>query len=1001
MYFFFRMLRREVIEDLQKFIEGQQDNLDPIVLCGEQKKEKTLVLERLAFRAVSGICPRFKMVFYLKESHSRSYCHLVKDIKNAAQGFQDQVFACLANLVPHTVHNYGLDAVKAVVKTYQKDILFLINWNISVLGPIQSEMQWGTWVITYDGKEPSQVGWQVLRLEPYTRVQVEEMLRHSPNSEDLLRCYHSFDSKDILSSIDMIQIFCEVSENIFMGTDFEVVEKYVLRMVQRAESDMHRGDQDLLRLGKLAFNALFTQKFVFPENSISDIQNCICDSFLYYIEGEGWSFKHSVVRDLLAARYVVSDSSVACKNWIKKDENIVAFKRVFKFVCFLWFHGNSVSKDSLIYMVTFLRKLLYVPDKKEAKHSEKEAKSGDKNSNQMKKKMAFENQNKHKNPFDNWGFLLELDEACVGNREVLKHIASILSDISCWHFSVDDSLDTGKLTRLMKVLKKVTLDKKDPLIIKLKSSTNITLLTELWKKLRGIEILYDCVDIMVTIEGDDASYLNYRNKFEDFLKTIADTHVPLYITRYKGPLFSSCIPSFLKCVCMRHLKTLEVSVYDVKSLCEVMACEALSSLKVFIKVKLELTEQTNFKPASIEFPRKIPVHITFEYFPNIQELLDTFKSCHRLHSLSIHGLYVFDGFKLNLSEFSNLKSLNIRCEPEFSRDRSQILEKDIMEVEVGMNRLPRCSWLFTLLINLSLPQKLERLLLRNVEFFNDSNQCLINNFFKKYNINRLLILDTRLSLTGVGKILCSQTEAEEDMNQGGGKRFRRNESHDMRKLAAKSIRLSKEKREAMKWNKPNGKEVVITSEGLLCTDCSCFPCMCPFKVERDGDEGSNSYEKMVELINDMYCCNVQSFSYSFNQCTIRKDMCGDLRVECIMKCLTDTSVLEIDSSSSLMRFFLPLMLAQCVTLEETALSPVGVAKVAEHLRYIKSSSSVESFSLIIETSWHPSENTSPFTGIKCFLEAADYLSVVHYRCGCTRKCFHIKKTYQGKIEDVI
>ncbi|KAG0729984.1 hypothetical protein GWK47_029192 [Chionoecetes opilio] len=179
--------------------------------------------------------------------------------------------------------------------------------------------------------------------------------------------------------------------------------------------------------------------------------------------------------------------------------------------------------------------------------------------------------------------------------------------------------------------------------------------------------------------------------------------------------------------------------------------------------------------------------------------------------------------------------------------------------------------------------------------------------------------------------------------------------------------------------------------------------MCPCKVDHDGHAGYNTYERMVELINDMYYSyDVLGFSYSFNQCTIRKDMYGDLRVECIMKCLNDCAAVEIESRRHLACFFLPLMLAQTVTLEKTELSPDGAEKVAKYLGSIKDSNLIdEPFSLIIETEWHPPERTFPFTEIKCFLKTAKYLSVVHYRCTCTPKCFHIKKTYKGEIEDVI
>ncbi|KAK8383882.1 hypothetical protein O3P69_015970 [Scylla paramamosain] len=994
------MHHREVIEDVQKFIETQEDELDPILLCGEHKEEKTLVFENLAFKAKNS--ERYSLVLYLKDSHSRSYCHKVtpdKDSKKAVQKFQDQLYSCLRNLAPNTFYEYGADAVKTAIRIYQKNILFLINWNVSVWGPVQSEMQQGTWVMACNAKDPPKGGWQILRLEPYSDPQVREMLQHFPNQEDLLRCYNCFNSQHILSSLDMIQIFCEVNKTISCGTDFEVVKTYVSETARCAGSEACQVEQDLLRLGKLAFYAFHSREFAVAESKIIDIQERVCNAFLYCNENEGWYFKHPVVRDLLAAKYVVSDPSVICKNWVKTDQNVAPFMRVFKFACYIWSEDSSRIRESLRYMETFLRTLLHAPDKR-SQCSDREAKSGDQKSNQKKKKTLEEYENKYKNPFDNWDFLLELDLACT--EKLLKRIVSVLSDIPCWHFDDIECLDARKLTRLGRVLKKVTLNKKDPVIIKLKSSANVALFTKLWGMFRGIDSLYGCVDFMVTIEGDDADHLNYKDKLEEFLKSIADTQVALYISKYKGPLFSSCIPSFFKCMCMHYLKILEVTVYDIMSLREVMlACRTLPSLQeVFIKVNLLLTEQTSFRPAqsviSIEFP-EIPVHITFKYFCQIQQLLDIFERCDQLRSLSIHGLYVFDGFKLNLSKYSNLKSLNIRCEPKCSIERQHTPETDQMLMD-ETDRLPRCHWMLPFLNGLSLPHKIERLLLRNVEFIDDSHQNFIICLLEKYNINRLLILDTHLSLTGVGQLLYSQTKVEEDLKHDRERKLRRHESQDIRKLAQKRTRICKEEREAMKWNKPDGKEIVITSEGQLCIDCSCFPCMCPCKV--DWDEGCNSFEKMVEVISDMYCCNIQAFSYSFNHCTIRKDMCGDLRVQCIMKCLNDSAVLEVESRRCVKRFFLPLLLAQSVSLEETALSPVGVAKVAEYLKHIKGTNEVDPFSLIIETSWHPPQSCSPFTGLKNFLKIAEYLSVVHFRCMCTQKCFHVKKTYKGNVEEV-
>lgn len=782
-----------LIQDLNKFIEGQQDQKNVIVLSGEHREEKARLLEGLAstFKGHK----RFKLVVHVNE-RDRKHSHWLLAGTEAtgehfAATFQDQVFDCLAHLAPRTVHQYGLDAVKAAISAFQKDILFLVNWNN--LGHVSSELQKGTWVLTYEGKEPPLADWQVLRLELYTEAQVLEMINYHTHKESneireskskeklrdvMMGCYNRLDNKNILSSLDMIQIFLEVCTRESVESDFELVKIHVENSLKGFEGDKQAKEDIMVRLGKDAYTSIYKPGFISKDN----IPQFVLESFLYPVEGKGWSFKHSSTRDFMAAKYVVANQIEAQREWV--NENVVSFKRVFKFACFLWCRSDSKEREYLPHMEAFLKIFLSAPKKGEKTQG---------------------------SPFDSWDLLFDLDDACVGSRKVLKPLMSILSDIPCWCFNAAQCQGLDKrLTRMDKILrgKELTLKKDNPLIIKLKSTnTNMKLITEFWKKLRQIPAMYDCVRIEMTVEGEDTSH---RNEIEDFFKTVADTDVPLYITRYKGPLFPSIMSKCLKCECMQNLEILEVCVNDVSSLKEVLSCGVK---EMHIMINIESPEESNFTPSSIVFPSVGSVHMSIKYFHNIQQLLDGLQGCHHLCSLSIHDLYIMSNFKLNLSAFSQLESLNIRFEPDTVDVRPLAPEEERMEgVEEGgegngHRLLPRSNWLSHLLPHLTLPENLKRLLLRNADFFRDSNQNLINELSEKYSIKRVVNLDSSVSFIGAGQTHCSQTGDDDEEEEENHKERKRLQMTEFPVMGESSTKRPK-RNDAMNSNEPNGMEVV-------------------------------------------------------------------------------------------------------------------------------------------------------------------------------------------------
>lgn len=190
--------------------------------------------------------------------------------------------------------------------------------------------------------------------------------------------------------------------------------------------------------------------------------------------------------------------------------------------------------------------------------------------------------------------------------------------------------------------------------------------------------------------------------------------------------------------------------------------------------------------------------------------------------------------------------------------------------------------------------------------------------------------------------------------------------------------------------------MIITSNAGLCSACQNFPCICPGQESEDDRE---TLEDVVCLIEDIYYYDILSFSFVSNLITIRKDLCGDLRVTCTLTELTNASLNLTDPSSQLFKLFHRLAVAQSIYFRQTKLTQEGIITLINHFKGNKKSVSdglIEPFSVTIGSTYHYTEEKNMNTFFK-FLLNEKCLASFNFWCTCDDKCYWIKKTYKGQI----
>ncbi|KAK7066057.1 hypothetical protein SK128_001780 [Halocaridina rubra] len=1053
---------RVVIEDFSVYILQQSANssnvVAPMLLCGAPGTGNSTLLKNVAYslshQRENNSDSEFQLVLYLDEWNRKSNHQLGTPPVNNSSEFWDQIFKCIRVLAQNTVNTYGLESVKVVIREYIREILFLVNWNSLSLGSLFKDMQLGTWVVAYQEQAPSTENWQVLKIYSFTENMVIQFLKKYVLQcpEDIISLYNNCQYKELLKSPDLIKVFAELNSTTRgFGTDFELVEAFFEKKVR---SYMHNQNYktEFLTLGEVAFNGLKNGgKYVQKRSNVNIVNGDLKSQFLTFEEGKGLYFIHSVVQEFLAAKYAVLMPKEARNGWLL---NPPFFMRTFKFACGLWCKdGAELGYKTVDYINEYLIRLfeIWIPDLERYQEVD-EAMEVDEECNQVRNKRetivekGVISQNVHKNPFTKWDYMIEIDEVCR-HPHILKLFADLLSRIPIWIFQ-SNTINQWRFNRINKILNKVHLHEKSPITIKIDRDVDVAKLKLVWNNLKNIKSLFNCALIKISVLKPKTYPYVVEDSLLDLCNAIVRSHSPIFLTSYEGPFLCSRTPEFFKCTCVVNLSHIDVVVYDFASLCEIFKCAALPSLMTLIvSVDFKKLEHELEHLCQIKLPEHKSFTLRIRYFDKVQKFLNSVVNPEVLLTLSVYDVYIHDKFILDLSAFENLNSLNIRCEPNEVEHKKNVLPSEIRFTEQGCQevtgneamdtddasscvsypmegnaslgvpepmsddassnvldlngtRVPRQSWMLPLAVSLKLPRMLQRLLFRNMDFFNISNNYLIGNFLNKCCIQKLIILDSHLSLRGVRQVLCSHTSNGCEDIEGMTKRLKedRSESGILRKLVCKRPRMSAEERERKRLKKPKGKEVVITSSVGICKECSFFPCHC---VNFDPIEGKDTLEDLIFLIEDVYEYDIVSFSYTSNIITVSKNVCGDLRFRCSLPELNDGVASSLKTMNDwLNRLFMTLTLAHNICLEKTNLSFDGLMLVIAYLKAVKTMYShenvIEPFSLLISTSFHPSDDAT-VEQFKENIKSEIVLISCNVHCSCENKCYKIKKTYSGKI----
>lgn len=1030
------------VESLEMYIQNESRKQDekskPILLCGKRGSGKTSILQNQAFQLVE------KMKNAKNQGNKISLVVLCEEYPQGSlkkENFWQNITNNLKSLAPNTTRRYDIDILQAVIKDRIKETIFLINWNLQEINYQFSETSRGTWVFTYEGDPGKSADWNILLTEPLKDTQVYQLLQYlNPNPQDqeiILNKYKVCNYKDILASPDMVKIFNEVNRECGLGTEFELMIEYVKKKMNEG----NLSNNVINAVGKLAFHGIGINKIQFDTDEFQKMGINSSGQLAFFTRnGKYFELIHSSLMDFLASVYVIGDLSSACKDWLK---NTIIYKRVFKFVCSFWFRDidhcwkdtvrkNGNKNEYLIKTEEFLCKLFAIENKREKKKEHKNTKKTTSSSRMEVDKNNQENitnesmdvdvseveatemlmsGNPVKNPFSKWGFLVHIDEACEGIPEVLKMMAKLLSYIKCWIFKCKE-WDDSKRRRIQYILNKVrpVPHQNSPIIIKIESGPSCSMLINVWNMIKNTESLHNAVKVKISImheKNEGKCKILDDGDLKKLPQVIVNTRAAVYVTELNMPIICPRIPDFKfsMCECIQKLEYLEAIVYDVNSLREVLVCGNLSNLKsIKIYVDLKPSEQRIDSKLQLKIPnpRRKNVNLTLVYFREIQKLLNAFTCRHRLLSLSIRDLVINGDFKLNMSEFKNMESLYLHCNENYT----------------GVHGAFNCPLLLS--TNLTLPKCLERLLLSGVQFYDDTNIHLFRKFFTDYEIQRLMILDSNLSLEGAREVLkqhmFEEKETELHLEMNKKMKIDKSDSIHLKELVEKQPRLSKEDRLVKQKKKPKGKEIIITSKTELKNSiCNSKPCHCKVQcitMLNPSEILKKILEDLSGLIEDTYCYNILSFAFSNENVIVRKDLCNDLRVHCPLFELQDNDMYQmlqkqIPSNSPIPRLFQSLTLTQSLYVEKTVLTYDGIIALVTIMKNEKrrccKDNLVEPFSLTITSNYHPYGSVYganievPNSRIIEFLKQESCLQMLNFWCTCDNRCHKLKKTHNGDI----
>lgn len=607
--------------------------------------------------------------------------------------------------------------------------------------------------------------------------------------------------------------------------------------------------------------------------------------------------------------------------------------------------------------------------------------------------------------FLRWIFLSKIAKEHQNNQVILELLAEMLACKNMWHFKCK-LLSEEIIDSISLVVRHVTLTK--ALTIKLETGPNVILLTRLWNMLCSHPGKCLIADVHLFILHTDKSWIPHEGELCRLTSIIAQTEAPLHITRFVGPLLCSGTPQFLRCSCMGRLKVLDVSVYDLLSMQEVLAHQQESLEGVTVKVCLKMEKQMVPDAMQIQLSdvqsegSKAIRDVKIDYFKNLQRLLDTFEPPASLQSLKIYNVFIHENFKLDLSRFTKMKSLFIRFVdtqrlPPLSADVGQCEDKMEMENEDKDLMLPHDHWALQLVINLHLPVKLERFFMRNLTFCDDSRApLLLKKYWEGLPFQRLVLLDTHLSLSKFRSSLNTlkfEVGMEEEITESFKKKCKLTDPSGLKQSVVKHDRLKKQERIERRKHKPKGKELIITSIVKFCRDCRHLACKCSFYGINNGRD---TYEDVVSLVKEMYTSEILNVSYNGRDVVVRKDMCGDMQLQCPMPFLNDDAVECPEKVAELSLILEALALAQVICVSHTTLSHNGATCLIDLIREMKRRvGNVEPFRLtILSTHYHDNPVTEAEVQHSRFMKKIweyDCLQQFNFWCDCWSKCHMFKR----------
>ncbi|XP_027231258.2 uncharacterized protein [Penaeus vannamei] len=831
--------------------------------------------------------------------------------------------------------------------------------------------------------------------------------------ENIFKLFEEPKYKGILNTPEMVNIFIEIRRLV----PFKEMLEYFIRKIIRC---MKIGN-DLKLIEKLTLRNVIENEGFYKEKDLESVKPEITDSF-FLKDAKGLSFRYRVIEELFAARFIQREEEEETKRMLEKyPTQIPLLKRVIKFACIFWCEYDLIRKK-LYFIKPYLSQVLNVDDIKCYKKRKKEEMD-----------YIFEDDSEtgsQENAFTKWSYLVNFVEACGCRQEILNLLGEIIGQKDVWLFKCK-FLNEEKIPVLEKILRNVKYSR--PKTVRLESGVKCEILNMVWNILGNLP-LENKMLVRINIVGRKCPSVSLAN-LENLIRDIVNVTNPyLQLLNYVGPFVYKGEKEFMECLCVKdHLRFLDVIVRDKASFAESINCKGLAKL-IESKVKVNLKSVTeNKKTPTVS--EGIPPTLTVRYQSGILNLLHEFNCSQYLKYLSMDGIVITEKFHINLEAFTSLECLFIKCNPEsYTRNQAVITGTEPMEVDgseqgdASATVLPFKDWVFKLAMHTKLPKGLERLMLHNMSFCNDSNVSILIEKWK--NLQRLMILDTNVSVTGAYDIVKEkENERPEPSFENGAdvEQHLKKKCHistsdiSHNKGCNKCPRLTKKERKAQSKEKPLGRELIITSNQDLCRKCKNFPCSCTLM---DGEDSRETFDSIKNLIRASYECDYLSFSYTNKIFTVRKNMHKDLRVHIPLPSLDDDLVLKLQlytsgksvfedaqlshngadkavkllqQLDSLKGVFESLIIVQYIQLELTKLSHKGATKVAQYLIDLKKSYN-EPFSLAILTTEHPrSAEAVKFSYTVKFLRDDKNLSYFYFQCSCKKRCLSLKKTHNCDI----